>query len=161
MNYCDVTALSAMLNGSQQPDDVSETLYSYICPPLVIGCLISVFLNAALLTIGHFKIHNKSPILLLSLNLATTDTIASLLVAIGFVFNSYLPKVYNIRFSPCPMLAFEICRTSALIASVTHLFALAFIHYRGKYLNPNKFVLILNNFQECPHCGIKSFKNDN
>lgn len=129
MNYCDITATLAMFNGSQQ-HDVSE-IYAYICPPLVIGCLISVVLNVCLLIIGHFKIKNKSPILLLSLNLATTDTLSSFLVAIGFVFNSYLPKVHNMHFSPCKMLAFEICRTSALIASVSHLFALAFIHYRG------------------------------
>lgn len=131
MNYCDSQAIAAMFNGSQQADDISEILYAYICPPLVIGCLISVLLNICLLIIGHFKIHNKSPVLLLSLNLASTDTIASLLVGIGFVVNSYLPKVYNIIINPCPMLAFEICRTSALIASVSHLFALAFIHYRG------------------------------
>ena len=131
MNYCDTSSIAGFFNGSQQVDDVSETLYVYICPPLVIGCLVSVFLNAALLTIGHFKIRNKSPILLLSLNLATTDTVASFLVAIGFILNSYLPKVYGIRFPACSMLMFEICRISALVASVTHLFALAFIHYRG------------------------------
>lgn len=131
MNYCDKNAIDQILSDARQPDNISESLYVYVCPLLVIGCLVSVFLNAALLSIGHFKIHNKSPVLLLSLNLATTDTLASLLVAIGFVLNSYLPKVYGIQFPPCPMLAFEICRTSALLASVMHLFALAFIHYRG------------------------------
>ncbi|XP_053211849.1 phosphatidylinositol 3-kinase 2-like [Panonychus citri] len=75
--------------------------------------------------------HRKSPVLILSLNLACTDTIASILNGLGVVFNSYLPVVFNVHFDTCPFLAIEIFRSSALISSVLHLLALAFIHYKG------------------------------
>lgn len=132
MDYCD-SNMTARVFREQNTDgsDMLETLYRFLCPPLLFGCSLSVLLNVALCVAGHMKMRHKSPILLLSLNLACTDTIASLLVALGFLFNSYLPVVYRIRFSTCPMLAFEIARTAALIASVLHLLALAFIHYKG------------------------------
>jgi hypothetical protein len=132
MDYCDAN-LTARLFRDHNTDgaELIETLYRYLCPPLLFACSLSVLLNVALCVAGHKKMRQKSPILLLSLNLACTDTLASLLVALGFLFNSYLPVVYKIRFSTCPMLAFEIARTAALIASVLHLLALAFIHYKG------------------------------
>lgn len=110
-------------------------LYQYFCPPLIIASFISVLLNSALFVVGHIHTHNKSPVLRLSLNLASTDTLASLLSGVGIVFNSYLPVVYGISSSRCFFLIYEIFRTSALIASVLHLLALAFIHYKG-IVNP-------------------------
>lgn len=110
-------------------------LYQYFCPPLIIACFISVVINSALFIVGHIHTHNKSPVLRLSLNLASTDTLASLLSGFGLLFNSYLPVVYNINLSRCFFLVYEIFRVSALIASVLHLLALACIHYKG-IVNP-------------------------
>lgn len=81
------------------------------------------------------KVVNKSPILLLSLNLAVTDLIASLLNGLSILFNSYLPEVYDIKMGQCSMLMFEVVRDAALVASALHLLALAFVHYRG-IVNP-------------------------
>lgn len=110
-------------------------LYQYFCPPLIIACFISVVINSALFIVGHIHTHNKSPVLRLSLNLASTDTLASLLSGFGLLFNSYLPVVYGINLNRCFFLVYEIFRVSALIASVLHLLALACIHYKG-IVNP-------------------------
>lgn len=132
MDYCDVNLTKHIFfDHNNDGAELIELLYRYLCPPLLVACVVSVTMNVALFITGHLKIRQKSPILLLSLNLACTDTIASLLVALGFLFNSYLPVVYKISFSTCHMLTLEIARTSALIASVLHLLALAFIHYKG------------------------------
>lgn len=112
-----------------------EQLYHYICPPLIILSFISVVINAALVLVGHKYVRRKTPVLLLSLNLASTDTLASLLTGIGLIFNSYLPVVFGIHVNRCLFLAYEIVRTSSLIASALHLLGLAYIHYKGT-INP-------------------------
>lgn len=111
------------------------TLYNYFCPPLILMSFTSVLINAALVIIGQTYVRRKTPVLLLSLNLASTDTLASLLTGVGLVFNSYLPVVFKIHVSRCLFLAYEIVRTSALIASALHLLGLAYIHYKGT-INP-------------------------
>ncbi|RWS16229.1 Trace amine-associated receptor 2-like protein [Dinothrombium tinctorium] len=132
MDYCDNNTRTALFsNINLKGAEIAPTLYKYLCPPLFFICFISLVLNKILFVIGHLKTRNKSPVLLLSLNLASTDALASLLSGIGLVFNSYLPMVYDIHFDRCPFLAFEITRMSAMIASVLHLLALAFIHYKG------------------------------
>lgn len=116
LNYCNETLeiSNIILNDNQEailPSKEDVLLYKIFCPPLIIACLLSFLLNLALYLVGTFGTHNKSPVLLLSLNLATTDTFASLLNAIGFIFNSYLPVVFNIQFSvPCWMLLLEMFR---------------------------------------------------
>lgn len=112
-----------------------DSVYRYICPPLIFSSLISFFLNACLFAIGHKYTHNKTPVLILSLNLASTDTAASLLTGIGILCNSYLPHVYGVHLSTCLFLGYEIVRLSALIASALHLLGLAYIHYKGT-VNP-------------------------
>lgn len=111
------------------------TLYTYFCPPLILMSFVSVLINAALVIVGQTYVRRKTPVLLLSLNLASTDTLASLLTGIGLIFNSYLPVVFDIQVSRCFFLAYEIVRTSALIASALHLLGLAYIHYKGT-INP-------------------------
>ncbi|KAG9510102.1 hypothetical protein GZH46_01364 [Fragariocoptes setiger] len=111
--------------------DVTQ-LYTYVCPALLVFCLLSVLFNSVLMAIGHFRQGiNRSPILVLSLNLATTDTIASLLTGLGLFLNSYLPVVFNVHISLCQLLVIEIFRVASLVASVLHLLALALVHYRG------------------------------
>ncbi|XP_074596070.1 uncharacterized protein LOC141851250 isoform X2 [Brevipalpus obovatus] len=82
--------------------------------------------------VGTFGTNHKSPVLVLSLNLATTDTIASLLNGLSFLFNSYLPVVFGHDLGkPCLFVVLELFRMSAFISSVLHLLALASIHYNG------------------------------
>lgn len=118
-------------------DDVTRAsnLYKYFCPPLIAFSFVSVVINAVLFIVGHVYTQNKTPVLLLSLNLASTDTIASLLTGTGIIFNSYLPVVFGFQFSRCLFLAYEVVRTSALSASALHLLGLAYIHYKGT-VNP-------------------------
>ncbi|RWS27035.1 Trace amine-associated receptor 2-like protein [Leptotrombidium deliense] len=132
MNYCsNETRREIFASVNQDGSEIAPIMYKYLCPPMFVTCALSVVINAVLYFVGRVKTRNKSPVLLLSLNLASTDAFASLFVGIGLVFNSYLPVVFNIHFNRCPFLAFEIARTSALIASALHLLALAYIHYRG------------------------------
>lgn len=102
---------------------------------LIFASFVAFLVNSFLLFIGHVYTRNKSPVLLMSLNLAGTDTLASLFFGLGFFVNSYLPQVHDIHSYPCYALVFEVVRTSSLIASALHLLSLAFIHYRGT-VNP-------------------------
>ena len=138
-NFTNIT-----VNDSSQAED-QENLYKILCPPLILGCLMSVVLNSCLMIIGHLGTRNKSPVLILSLNLASTDTLASFFNGITFLINSYLPVVYNVRFTTCPILVLEMARISAFISSVLHLLALAFIHYRG-IVRPLHYRLVLPSF---------------
>ena len=143
MDLCANESAAAISSPSTPQDSAARqadlafmyTLYTFFCPPLLLMSLASVLINAALVIIGHVYVRRKTPVLLLSLNLASTDTLASLLTGVGLIFNSYLPVVFNIQVSRCLFLAYEIVRTSALIASALHLLGLAFIHYKGT-INP-------------------------
>lgn len=108
-------------------------LYKYFCPPLIAMSFISVLINAILFVVGHKYTRNKSPVLLLSLNLASTDTLTSGFAGLGLLLNAYLPVVFKISFNNqrCWLLGLEIIRTAAFIASVLHHTALAGLHYRG------------------------------
>lgn len=113
-------------------NDLAVLYYKILCPPLIIACIISVALNMGLFFVGTFGTNHKSPVLVLSLNLATTDTIASLLNGLSFLFNSYLPVVFGHDLGkPCLFVVLELFRMSAFISSVLHLLALASIHYNG------------------------------
>lgn len=139
MDFCSNETRDFLTNATNNDGfENALALYKWFCPPLILGSLVSVIINAGLYFVGHRYTRNKSPVLVLSLNLASTDTLASLLMGLGLVFNAYLPVVFNIRFDRCPFLVFEIIRTSALIASVLHLLALAYVHYQGT-VNPLRY----------------------
>lgn len=133
MDYCDNQSISHYfsninLNGF---DDVIH-LYKYLCPILLISCLVGISLNFVLVLIGYLKCTNKSPIFRLSLNLASTDALASFVSAVGLFINSYLPIVFKVEMSnTCFLLILEIIRMSALVASALHLLALSIVYYRG------------------------------
>jgi len=134
MDYCDNTTLTNYFsNINNEGIESQKTLYKYFIPILIVGCVVSVVLNALLVIIGNTKTINRSPILVLSLNLATTDCFASIFIAIGLVVNSYLPIVFEIdmKGAKCSLLVIEIFRLSALIASAMHLLSLALVHYKG------------------------------
>lgn len=132
VNFCDPNEVANITSKLLKRDFDIKPLYTYLCPVIIFICFISITFNAILIGISRLsKVVNKSPILLLSLNLAMTDLIASLLNGIGILLNSYLPEVHVIRMGPCTMLMFEIARYAALAASALHLLALACVHYRG------------------------------
>lgn len=135
IDYCNDTERLNLIALFKHDMDI-KPLYKYLCPIIIFVCFFSIIFNAILMSISRQgKFVNKSPILLLSLNLAITDLIASLLNGLGILFNSYLPEVFDIKMGQCSMLTFEVVRCAALIASALHLLALAFIHYRG-IVNP-------------------------
>ena len=129
------SSISSMSNSTITTNGIaSKKIYQVFPLLLIFGSFIAFVVNSFLLFVGHVYTRNKSPVLSMSLNLAATDTLASLFVGMGFFVNSYLPQV-GIYTNPCYALVFEIIRTSSLIASALHLLALAFIHYRGT-VNP-------------------------
>lgn len=145
MDYCDNETLIKFMPKPSQADidlEAVKNLYKIFVPILLIGCLLSLLLNTILVVVGTWNQakqsqtnRSRSPILLLSLNLAATDGIASFLMGIGLLVNSFLPVVFNINISICSQLILEIFRLSALIASALHLLALALVHYKG-IVNP-------------------------
>lgn len=114
-----------------------KKLYSYLCPVIMFVCSVSIICNAVLIYISKRTKVSKSPIYLLSSNLAVTDLVASTLNGLHILLNSYLPIVIDKKFRPstCRMLMFEVFRTAAMVASALHLLALAFVHYKG-IVNP-------------------------
>ena len=157
MNYCDKQQIKDFFDKVNTDGiEAVDGLYRYLVPILLTGlsvghcqciryllvlslqtlfpskgCLIGLILNVILLIAGHIWCRNKSPIFRLSLNLATTDAINSLIVGIGLFLNSYLPRVFGVGISKCSLLVFEIFRLSSLVASALHLLAMALVYYRG------------------------------
>ncbi|KAH7646728.1 hypothetical protein HUG17_2266 [Dermatophagoides farinae] len=144
MDYCDNETLK-QFEQTKSSDSLESVVYLYkvFVPILLAGCLLSLILNTVLVIIGTIiqsrlsrSNRSRSPILLLSLNLAATDSIASFLMGFGLLINSFLPVVLGINLTNlCFKLILEIFRLSALIASALHLLALALVHYKG-IVNP-------------------------
>ncbi|OTF72406.1 hypothetical protein BLA29_010254 [Euroglyphus maynei] len=144
MDYCNNETLK-QFEQIKSSDSFESVIYLYkvFVPILLAGCLLSLILNTVLVIIGTIiqsKLsrlnRSRSPILLLSLNLAATDSIASFLMGFGLLINSFLPVVLDINLTNlCFKLILEIFRLSALIASALHLLALALVHYKG-IVNP-------------------------
>ncbi|KAH9414451.1 hypothetical protein DERP_015260, partial [Dermatophagoides pteronyssinus] len=154
MDYCNNETLK-QFKPTKIIDSFESVIYLYkvFVPILLAGCLLSLILNTLLVIIGTIiqsklsrSNRSRSPILLLSLNLAATDSIASFLMGFGLLINSYLPVVLNINLTNvCFNLILEIFRLSALIASALHLLALALVHYKG-IVNPLHYRIYLMSF---------------
>lgn len=129
-NFCDNESVQAFIGipTITALDDVASW-YEVLCPMLLFACILGVLLNFALILISHLS--SKSPLLRLSLHLAATDAMASLISATGITLNSYLPVVFQIHVNSCLALINETLRLTSFMASSLHLLALAFIHYRG------------------------------
>ena len=143
MDYCDNETLNKYFT-TRNNDDIGLQimLYKIFVPILLVGCLFSLLPNAVLVAVGSVSrssIRSRSPILVLSLNLAATDGLSSVLMGSGLVINSFLPVVLEVNMAgaatSCMGLVLEILRLSALIASAMHLLALALVHYKG-IVNP-------------------------
>lgn len=139
MDYCNNITVENMFQIRNRAGiESKESLYKIFVPILLVGCLFSLLLNSILVAVGNCSrscTRQRSPILVLSLNLAITDGLASLFNGTGLVVNSFLPTVMNMEHTACLNLVFEILRLSALIASAMHLLALALVHYKG-IVNP-------------------------
>ncbi|CAG2164491.1 unnamed protein product, partial [Oppiella nova] len=134
MDYCDSSSVQQFIGtvNNLSGAELVLSLYQYFCPILLTVCLIGLILNTILLIIGNLRCRNKSPIFRLSLNLATTDAINSVIGGTGLLINSYLPRVFGVvLFNTCAQLVFEIFRLSSLVASALHLLAMALVYYRG------------------------------
>lgn len=140
IDYCNQTErelLGKLFDSHREDIEGVKKLYTYFCPVIIFICFFSFSFNAVLMTISRQStVVNKSPILLLSLNLALTDLVASLLNGFNILHNSYLPQVFGIMLlDRCSILVIEAIRCAAIVASALHLLALAFVHYRG-IVNP-------------------------
>lgn len=146
MDYCDNSSrlklfsgidFDRVINSTTERDKVEvQVLYEHFCPILLLGCAMGLVLNLTLIIISRTRLKVvKTPVFRLSLNLAMTDALASLLSGTSIALNSYLPIVYNFQSNPCAMLILEVFRLSAFMSSTLHLLALGFVHYNGA-LNP-------------------------
>ena len=141
MDYCNNQTMAIFEERNHDGIEMKMILYKILVPILLLGCLLSLLLNAILVAVGTLSraIRSRSPILVLSLKLAATDCMASLLMGIGLLVNSFLPVVLQIKMDTnqmsCLQLVLEILRLSSLIASAMHLLALALVHYKG-IVNP-------------------------
>lgn len=134
MDFCNNETVSQIDSLDELDDEqLVFEVYRFVCPILIIASLFSLILNGLLLIVRR-KIQ-RTPIILLSLNLSTTDALASFSMALSILLNSYLPVIFNVSIDRCFLLAFEILRMSALVASVFHLLALTWLHYQGA-VNP-------------------------
>lgn len=139
VDFCNSTERDDIIRliNKKEGDLDLKPLYTYVCPVIIFVCFFGILFNAILMTISRQStVVNKSPILLLSLNLAVTDLVASFLNGFNILHNSYLPGVFDLKLlGPCYVLVIEALRCAALGASALHLLALAFVHYRG-IVNP-------------------------
>ena len=149
MDDCDsyTAYFESIYNSNDLTEGQKETivnLYRIFVPILLFLCVLGLIFNGILVAVGSLKrsgLKSRSPILILSLNLAATDSLASLFFAIGLFCNSYLPVVHKIHITKkkpawsCILAIVEILRLSALVASVLHLLSLALVHYKG-IVNP-------------------------
>lgn len=109
-------------------------IYQTWTPVLIFFCALTFFVNVFIVIAARWMRRPLTPTMYFSLSLAAADAVASLTVGLGLVFNSLLPKVYNVDipdWGPCSMLAMEAIRLAAVIVTVFHLLALAVNHYIG------------------------------
>lgn len=130
METCDKTLIKLVQSIGNNTSSPSPVSYKIFCPCLLVAGLISILLNGLLVFVRNTRRLRTSPMLILSLNLATTDGIASFFTFIG-ILNIYLGVVFDIRVHTCWVLILEVLRLSSFFASVLHLLALTWLHYQA------------------------------
>ena len=157
MDFCKNETIVKIFSKTNQSGSLYiELLYKIYCPCIIFAGLISILLNGALMLIRSYRRLRSSSMLILSLNLALTDEIASILTVIVIIFNSYLPVVYGVNSNNCFLITIEVFRLSSLVASVLHLLALTWLHYKA-ITNPLQhrydfFFLIYGHFLNFATC---------
>ena len=130
MDFCKNESIVKLFSKTNNSGSVYfELLYKIYCPCIIFAGLVSILLNGILMTVRSNRRLRTSPMLILSLNLALTDEIASILTVIVIIYNSYLPVVFGLSNNNCFSITIEVFRISSLVASVFHLLALTWLHY--------------------------------
>lgn len=106
-----------------------KRFYAIFVPIFVAYCLISMAANLCILLSVHWIKGGLSATLRLTVSLALSDVLTSVLLGFSFVYNSYLYVVHNIRANACISLTFEALRTGGLLTGTFHLFVLSVNHY--------------------------------
>ncbi|KAK6627016.1 hypothetical protein RUM44_009493 [Polyplax serrata] len=107
---------------------------TYIIVPLlcVLLCTMATIINARILLCVKWIRRPLSPTLYISLSLALADTCSAILIGLGFIFNSLLPKGLDVDVdNDCLFLTLEAFRLSGILISTIHLLVLAGNHYFG------------------------------
>lgn len=91
MDFCNNESVASFLNVSK-PKIVDvfsdfEWMYRYFSLVQIAICIIGVFFNLVLVVMGWRTVH-KSPVFRMTLNLATTDALASFMTGLGSEINS-------------------------------------------------------------------------
>ncbi|GBM70006.1 hypothetical protein AVEN_155711-1 [Araneus ventricosus] len=116
-----------------EEEDGVKILYQTVVPVMLTACFLSMMFNLVIVFSVRW-VRRLSPTLYLSLSLAVADAYASLVIGIGLIINSLLPKVFGTNlglFSDCYILVLEAFRLGGVVIIVLHLLALAVNHYIG------------------------------
>lgn len=138
------------VNSSTKPpphiyDDSVRQIYKIVLPMWLTACVISLVFNIIIVFSVRWIRKSLSPTLYLSLSLAVADAYASVVLGLGFVFNTLLPIVYGINlgiYNDCYGLILEAFRLAGVVVAVLHLLALAINHYIG-ILRPLHYAAIV------------------
>lgn len=139
MDFCNNTELLKLFEefnttGRDLEASTVKKVYTILCYVYLSICLIGIIFNSLLVCLsGRNREVNRSPILLLSWNLALTDSLALLFNMISIYFNSYRVEVVGDKSQDllCLMMKLEIVKCAAMISSALHLLAMALLQYRG------------------------------
>ncbi|XP_074596952.1 uncharacterized protein LOC141852015 [Brevipalpus obovatus] len=136
MNFCDPDSMPNKTLWNLKDGSPPPLAFYTIGLPVMLFCgLISFILNGLLVILRNTRTMKTSPVLILSLNLAATDGINSL-IATYHMFRIYLELGFQVlQMSKCESLILETCRLSSYLASFLHLLALTWLHYEAT-INP-------------------------
>lgn len=134
INFCDSNAtyeFVKMLSTSTP----NKNIYQILGPLFMIAGAVSLIVNGLLVIVRNTHRMRFSPMLILSLNLAATDGVSSILVSLNLLHN-YLHLIHSTNLlTNCHLLVLEVFRLSSFFASILHLLALTWLHYQAT-LNP-------------------------
>lgn len=117
---------------SDSKSTVIYKIYSIGVPVMMVVILAAIIINGRCLLAIKWLRGPLTPTLLLSLSLAAADLYTSTLWILSLIFNSYLPRVWNITLKiKCFLSVMEGFRLSGVITIIGHLTALAINHHLG------------------------------
>lgn len=135
-NYCDYVQFFHLWRIMQETSmslgdhEDAKKLAFWLCPFLIVICLFSIIFNGSIVIVSRRNNRNKTPVSLLTLNLAFTDLISSSLNALNLSIFTFIEEGlgYSNLISGCQQLVIETFRATSMMASALHLLALAFVH---------------------------------
>lgn len=116
---------------SNETSNSKAEIYRAVIPLMLLLCAISFTANVCILIAMRFIRTVFSPILILTCSLAAADTWAAFIVALGLIYNSYIPHIFGTNFDgfACVSLTIELIRVGGIMSTILHLLALAVVHY--------------------------------